>query len=160
MNSCRKTLSQLSKLFLRVQATFSCCFFVKTVQILFVLFVFVLIQLHFWPNFLEQGLQNCTLRTRRSFRGKTIGVSFFSNSSTVSEIERNFFGFMAKTVRQPCQKCTFSASGTKRRKFCSEKMYQFLTDFWLQGGSFRTLGGVFQKFRQNWIFCFQRKNMD
>ena len=123
-------------------------------------FVFWLIQLHFRLNFLRQCLQNCTLRARGSFRGKTVDVRFFFISSTVSGFERKFFGFMAKTVRQPCQKCTFSASGTKRRKCCVEKMYHFLTIFRLQGGSFRTLSALFQKFRQNRIFCFQRMVLD
>ena len=51
-------------------------FFLKIVQIFFVLFVSWLIQLHFWLTFLEQGLQNCTLRVRGSFPGKTFGVRF------------------------------------------------------------------------------------
>ena len=155
MNSCRKTLSQLSELFLRVQATFSCYFFVKTVQILFVFFVFLLIQLQFWLKFLRQVLQNCTLRAWLPFRVKTIRVRFFFISSIVSGFERKFCGFMAKTVRQPCQKCTFSASGTKPRKICLEKVYRFSTIFWLQGGLFRKLIGTFQKFRQNQIYRFQ-----
>ena len=114
-----------------------------------------MIQLQFRLNFLGHDLQNCTLRARGSFRGKTYGVRFFFNSATVSGFERKLFGFMVKTVRQPCQKCTFSASGAKRRKFCFEKLYQFWTIFWLQGGSFRTLNGILQKFRQNRNFCFQ-----
>ena len=111
-----------------------------------------MIQLQFRLKFLGHDFQNCTLRARGSFRGKTYGVRFFFNSATVSGFERKLFGFMVKTVRQPCQKCTFSASGAKRRKFCFEKLYQFWTIFWLQGGSFRTLSGIFQKFRQNRIF--------
>ena len=94
------------------------------------------------------------------FEEKQLVLVFFFNSSTVSGIERKFFGFMAETVRQLCQKCTFSARGTKRRKLCSEKFYHFLTIFWLQGGSFRTLSGIFQKFRQNRNFCFQRSFLD
>ena len=160
LNSCRKTLSQLSKMFLRVQATFSCYSFCENCANFFWPFVFWLIQLHFRLNFLRQGLQNCTLRARGSFRGKMVDVRFFCISSTVSGFEQKFFGFMAKTVRQPCQKCTFSASGTKRRKFCVEKMYHFLTFFRLQGGSFRTLSALFQKFRQNRIFCLQRNFLD
>ena len=127
-------------------------FFCKNCAIFFVLFVFSLIQLHFRLNSCRQGLQYCTLRARGSFRGKTIGVRLFSNSSTVSGFVPKFFSFMAKTVRQPCQKCTFSASGTKRRKFCFEKMYQFSTFFWLQGGSFWTLSGIFQKIVKIGVF--------
>ena len=52
-------------------------FFVKIGQTLFVFFVFWLIQLHFRLKFLRQVLQNCTLRARGFFRGKTIGVRFF-----------------------------------------------------------------------------------
>ena len=66
----------------------------------FVLFVFWLIQLHFWLIFLRQGLQNCTLRARRSFRGKTFGVRFFFIFSNFSEFERKIFRLMATTVRQ------------------------------------------------------------
>ena len=152
-HSCRKC-SCVSKL------RFPAIFFVKIVQILFVLFVFWLIQLHFWLNYLRQDLQNCTLRAWLPFRVKTIRVRFFFISSIVSGFERKFCGFMAKTVRQPCQKCTFSASGTKPRKICLEKVYRFSTIFWLQGGLFRKLIGTFQKFRQNRIFCFQRNILD
>ena len=46
-------------------------------KILFVLFKFWLIQLHFWLIFVRQGLQNCTLCATRSFRGKTFGLRIF-----------------------------------------------------------------------------------
>ena len=64
---------------------------------------------------------------------------------------------MAKTVRQPWQKCTFSASGTKRRKFCLEKKYQFSKIFWFQGGSFRTFSGIFQKIVKIGVFVSKEK---
>ena len=68
-HSCRKC-SCVSRLRFPV-------FFVKSVQFLFVLFKFWLIQLHLWQIFVRQGLQNCTLCARRSFRGKTFGLRIF-----------------------------------------------------------------------------------
>ena len=94
------------------------------------------------------------------FEEKQLVLDFFFNSSTVSGLEWKFSGFMAKTVRQPCKKCTFYASGTKRRKLCFEKIHKISTIFWLQGGSFRTLSGSFRNFRRNRSFCFQKNFLD
>ena len=152
-HSCRKC-SFVSRL------RFIVIFFCENCANFICLFCIFIDSASIWLNFLRQCLQNCTLRARGFFRGNTIGVRFFFNSSTVSEFERKFFGFMAETVRQPCQKCTFSASGTKRKNFCFEKMYKILTIFWLQDGSFRSLSGIFQKFRQNRILCFQRNILE
>ena len=156
LNSCRKTLSQLSKMFLRVQATFYCYFFVKIVQILFVLLYFDWFSFIFGWTFLGRVCKTALYVPEDLFEAKRFVLDFFFFSSTVSGFERKLFVFMTKTVRQPCQKCTFSTSGAKRRKFCFEKMYHFTTVFWLQGGSFRTLSGIFQKFCQKRNFCFQR----
>ena len=158
LSSCRKTLSQMSKLFLRVQATFSCSFFVKIVQIFFVLFVFWLIQLHFRLNFIRQVLQNCTLRARGSFRGKTIGVRVFFNSSTISGSERKFFGFMAKTVRQPCQKCTFSASGKKTKEILFWKNVSISNIFLTSGWIVPDTQWHFSKVSSKSNFLFPKKN--
>ena len=65
------------------------------------------------------------------FKENCLVWDFFFNSSTVSGFERNIFGLMVTTVRQHCQKCTFSASGTKWGKNSFEKMYKLLTVFGL-----------------------------
>ena len=135
LNSCRKTLSQLSKMFLRVQATFSCFFFVKSVQILFVLFIFWLIQLQFWQIFVRQGLQNCTLRARGSFWGKTIGVRFFFNSSTVSGFEQKFSVFGANCVPALSKVHIFRQRNKLRKLLFWKNVYTF--------NNFRPSGWIF-----------------
>ena len=92
---------------------------------------FSCLRTHFWLIFLRQGLQNCTLRTRGSFRGKTFGVRFFFNFSTVSGFERNFFGLIATTLQQHCQKCTILKGETNWGRYCVEKTYKNLTNFGL-----------------------------
>ena len=152
-HSCRKC-SCVSRL------RFIVNFFVKIVQISFVLLFFDWFSLIFRWTFLGRVCKTALYVPEDLFEAKRLVLDFFFFSSTVSGFERKLFGFMAKTVRQPCQKWTFSASGTKRRKFCFKKLYHFPTLFWLQGGSFRTLSGIFQKFCQKQNFCFQRNILD
>ena len=87
-----------------------------------VLFVSWLIQLHFCWFFLGSVCKTALYLPEDLFEAKLLVLDFFFNSSTVSGFERKLFGLMKKTVRQPCQKCTFSASGTKRGEYCFEKM--------------------------------------
>ena len=134
LNSCRKSLSQLLKMFLPVQATFS-RFFVKSVQILFVLFVFWLIQLHFRLKFLGQGLQNCTLAARGSFRGKTTGISFFFLFINRFWIWAKTFRFYGKNCAAALSKVHFFRQGNKTKEILFWKnvsnFNNFLTSGWI-----------------------------
>ena len=69
-HSCRNC-SWVSRLHLQVSFCFKIMHF-------FCRFVFCMIQLSFWLNFLRRALQNCTLRARGYFRGKIFDVRFFS----------------------------------------------------------------------------------
>ena len=87
----------------------------------FVLFVFWLIQLHFWMIFLRQCLQNCTIRARRSFRGKTFGVRFFFIFSTVSGFERSFLVLWRQLCRSIVKSAFFSRAKQNERDIVLKK---------------------------------------
>ena len=126
-HSCRNS-SCVSRL--RFPVKFSV---LKIVQIFFVLFVSWLIQLHFWLNFLRQGLQNCTLRVRGSFRGKTFGVRFFFQFF-------NRFRIWAKTFRSYEENC---AAALSKVHFFRQRNKTRRILFWKNAktfNNFRTLG--------------------
>ena len=95
-------------------------------------FVFCMIQLSFWLNFLRRALQNCTLRARRYFWGKTVDVRIFFNSL-------NRFRIWAKkslTFGKNCSAALSKVHLSRQRK----KLWELL--FWKNVWSlnnFRTL---------------------
>ena len=123
-HSCRN-FTCVSRLRLQVNYSF------ENWEKFFVPFVFWLIHLHFCWCFSGRVCKTALYVPEDLFEEKLLVLDFFFNSSTISEFERKFFVLMAKIVRQHCQKCTFSASGTKWGKNSFEKMYKLLTIFGL-----------------------------
>ena len=127
-----ETSSQLSKLYLRVQATFTGkLFYWKCAK-----FYCPFCKLFEWASFLSElfsaGFLKLYSRLPEDlFQEELLVWEFFFNSSTIFEFERKNFGLVATTVLQQCQKCTFSDGETNWGKYYIEKTYKALTFFGL-----------------------------
>ena len=157
LNSCRITLSQLSKKFLRVQATFSCYSFCENCANFFCPFVFWLIQLHFRLNFLRQGLQNCTLRARGSFRGKVVDFRFFWHFFNRVRIWAKIFRFCGKNCAAALSKVHFFRQRNKTEEFLFWKIVSFFNNFLTSGWIVPDTQWHFSKVSSKAKFLFPKK---
>ena len=104
-----ETSSQLSKVYLRVQATFTGKLFFWKMCKVFCPFC----KLSEWASFLSElfsagFLQLYSRLPEDLFQEELLVWEFFFNSSTIFGFERKIFGLVATTVLRHCQKCTFS----------------------------------------------------
>ena len=129
LSACRKTLSQMSKLFLRVQATFFCNFFWKNCADFFVFFVFWLIQLRFRLNFRRQGLQNCTLRARGSSREKHMVLGFFFHFFNRFRVWAKVFQFYGENCAAALSKVHFFRQRNKMKEILFWKNVSIFNKF-------------------------------
>ena len=124
-----ETSSQLSKLYLRVQAMFTGELFFRKMCKVFCSFC----KLFEWASFLSELFSAGSLKLYSRlpedlFQEQLLVWEFFFNSSTYFGFERKI---LATTLLQHCQKNTFSDSETKWGKYYIGKTYKALPIFGL-----------------------------
>ena len=134
LNSCRKTLSQLSKMFLRVQATFSRFFCEKCANFICP-FCILIDSASFSAEFSQAGLAKLHSRCQRIFSRKNNWCLIFFQFINRFRIWAKIFRFYGKNCAAALSKVHFFRQGNKTKENLFWKnvsiFNNFLTSGWI-----------------------------